>query len=68
MPATTWNLRDLETSLRDDLAACHTDFERQMVRAIGGKEIREAAERFAATRRLTPGERAIAESHGYRPD
>jgi hypothetical protein len=49
-----------------DLLLCRSDFERANARAIGGKEIREAAEVFAKRRNLTPGELAIAEEFGYK--
>ena len=61
-----WNIKQLAEALNNDYAACNSDFERSMVKAIGGKEIREAAIRFAATRKLTPAELAIAEQYGYR--
>ena len=61
-----WNIKQLAEAINNDYAACHSDFERSMVKAIGGKEIRENATRFAATRKLTPAELAIAEQYGYR--
>lgn len=61
-----WNLKQLADALTADLAQCHTNLERSMVKAIGGKEIRERAEEIAATRKLTPGEYAIAARYGYR--
>lgn len=59
-------IKQLAEALNNDYKACHTNLERSMVRAIGGKEIRETAIRLAATRKLTPAELAIAEQHGYR--
>lgn len=50
----------------DDLKACSNKFERTMVKTICGKEIREKAVEFAKTRKLTPGEVAIAQRFGYR--
>jgi hypothetical protein len=52
--------------MNNDLQSCHTAHERMMVKALGGKEIREAAIAFAQTRKLTPGEIAIASQYGYR--
>jgi hypothetical protein len=60
-----WNLKQLYDAHMLDLAMCNTKLESSMCRAIGGKEIRETAERIAATRKLTPGEIAIAEEFGY---
>jgi predicted acetyltransferase len=64
---THWNIKQLQSAMLADLALCHSAFERGMVRAITGKELRERAAEIAATRQLTPGEIAIAESYGYRP-
>ena len=64
---TYWNIKQLHNAMLEDLALCHTAFERGMMRAIAGKELRERAAEIAATRKLTPGEIAIAESYGYRP-
>jgi hypothetical protein len=61
-----WNLQQLQSAIQADLALCHSAFERGMVRAIAGKELRERAAEIAASRKLTPGEIAIAESYGYR--
>lgn len=61
-----WNIRQYYEEMQRDLSACNNDFERSMVRAIAGKELREAAERFASLRKLTPGEVAIAEQFGYK--
>ena len=64
---TPWNIKQLHNAMQSDLALCHTAFERGMMLAIAGKELRERAAEIAATRKLTPGEIAIAESYGYRP-
>lgn len=61
-----WSVRQLKEKLNNDLSACNTNFERSMVVAIGGKEIREFAEQLAAIRKLTPGEIAIASKYGYK--
>ena len=61
-----WTIKQLAEAMNNDYAACHSDFERSMVKAICGKEIRETAIRFAAIRKLTPAELAIAEQYGYR--
>lgn len=63
---TPWNIKQLHNAMQSDLALCHTAFERGMVRTIAGKELRERAAEIAASRKLTPGEIAIAESYGYR--
>lgn len=60
-----WTVVQLKAAMLSDLALCQTDFERANVRAICGREIRQAACRIAATRKLTPGEMAIAEEYGY---
>jgi hypothetical protein len=62
----TWSIRQLRDAMNQDLFMCHTEHERLMVRAICGKEIREHAEQFSKTRKLTPGEIAIAQEFGYR--
>jgi hypothetical protein len=61
-----WNIKQLKERMDGDLAMCHSQFERNMVKAISGKEIRELAEQISATRRLTPGETAIAQEFGFR--
>lgn len=58
-----WNIKQLHEALQNDLKLCRTDFERSMVKAIGGKEIREKAKEFSNTRKLTPLEVAILEQH-----
>ena len=63
---TPWTIKQLKEAMIADLDACHTDFERSMVKAIGGKEIREKAEEWAKLRKLTPAEVAIAQEFGYR--
>ena len=61
-----WTVTQLQKLLNNDLKSCHTAHERMMIKAIGGKEIRETAIAFAQTRKLTPGEIAIASQYGYR--
>ena len=61
-----WTVHQLKEKLNNDLLACNTNFERSMVVAIAGKEIREFAEQLAAIRKLTPGEIAIASEYGYK--
>ena len=61
----TWNIKQLKEALLRDLASCQTDLERSMVKAIGGKEIRETAILWAKSRKLTPAEVAIASEFGY---
>jgi hypothetical protein len=65
MKKEAWNIKQLRAKMDDDLAMCHSQFERTMVKAISGKEIRELAEKIATTRRLTPGEAAIAQEFGW---
>ena len=60
-----WNLKQLNEALMKDLSMCGSSFERSMVKAIGGKEIREKAIEFAMVRKLTPVEVAIAQQYGY---
>jgi hypothetical protein len=61
-----WTIKQLHQEITADMNLCHSDSERATCRAICGKEIRETAEKMAATRKLTPGEIAIAEQFGYR--
>lgn len=61
-----WNIKQLNDKRIEALGLCNNAFERSMVNAIAGKEIREAAENFASVRKLTPAEVAIAEQFGYR--
>ena len=61
-----WTIKQLAEAMERDLAACQSEFERGMVRAIAGKEIRERARQWAAVRKLTPAEVAIASAYGYR--
>ena len=63
-----WTIKQLAEALINDLASCNNDFERSMVKAIGGREIREKAQEWAKIRKLTPAEVAIAEQFGYRYD
>lgn len=60
-----WNIKQLNEAMQKDLERCNTDFERSMVKAICGKEIREKAIELSRTRKLTPVEIAIAEQYGY---
>lgn len=61
-----WSVKQLYAAMQNDLSQCHTGLERDMVRTIGGKEIREHAEKWSKERNLTPGEIAIAEQFGFR--
>lgn len=61
-----WNIKQLQEKLIEDLQACNSDFERSMVKAIGGSEIRNKAIEFSSIRKLTPSEIAIAEKYGYK--
>jgi hypothetical protein len=60
-----WTIKQLNDAMQNDLMACQTDFERSMVKAICGKEIREKAIEWSKTRKLTPGEVAIASQYGF---
>lgn len=62
-----WNLKHLHDAMVRDIDACRTPHERLMCRAICGQEIRETADRLSQTRKLTPGEAAIAAEHGWQP-
>ena len=57
----------LHAALVNDLARCHTQLEQTMVRAIGGREIKELAEKTAKTRPLTQIETRTAMQYGYQP-
>ena len=61
-----WNIKQLQQKLSEDMAQCNNAFERSMVLAIAGRDIREKAEEFSSSRKLTPGEIAIAEQYGYK--
>lgn len=61
-----WNIGQLKMALINSLTQCHTQLERDMCKAIAGKEIREKAILWSKTRKLTPGEIAIASEYGYR--
>jgi hypothetical protein len=61
-----WTIKQLKDKMIENLNACHSDFERSMVKAIGGKEIREKAIEFSKARKLTPCEIAIASEFGYK--
>ncbi len=61
-----WTIKQLQDKINSDLQACHNDFERSMVKAIAGSEIREKAVEWAKTRKLTPCEIAIASKYGYK--
>lgn len=54
-----WNIKQLHEALQQDLTKCRTDFERSMVRIIGGADIRAKAKEFQQKRKLTPLEEAI---------
>lgn len=60
-----WNLTALKRAMLSDLQACHTPTERQCCEAVCNNEIRERASEIAASRKLTPGELAIAREAGY---
>jgi len=57
-----WNIKQLYDSMLEDLNLCQTDFERSMLKTICKKEIREKANEFKKTRKLTPVEMAILET------
>ncbi len=53
-------------ALAKDLAMCATDFERGMVRAVVGPEIRRIAESLRRSGKLTEHEARIAAEFGFR--
>lgn len=61
-----WTIKQLYEAMQKDLLSCNNAFERSMVKAIGGKEIREKAIEWSKERKLTPVEVAIASEFGYR--
>lgn len=63
---TAWNIKQLEDQLQRSLCDCHTQLELDCCKAIAGREIREQAIKWAAERKLTPGEVAIATKYGYK--
>lgn len=62
----SWNIKQLYEAMQSDMQQCNNAFERSMVKAICGKEIREKAERWSKERKLTPMEVAIAREFGYK--
>lgn len=56
----------LQKVLQRDLGTCSNSFERSMVQAIGGKEIRELAIQLSKERQLSNHEIFIASAYGYR--
>ena len=61
-----WNIKQLYATLQLNLKQCNNAFERSMVKAIGGREIRERVEQWSKERKLTPLEIAIAKEFGYK--
>ena len=61
-----WNIKQLQAAMVEDLQQCNNAFERSMVKAIGGREIREKAEQWSKERKLTPIEVTIARAYGYK--
>lgn len=61
-----WTIKQLYDAMQQDLLSCNNTFERSMVKAICGKEIREKAIEWAQSRKLTPAEVAIASEFGYK--
>ena len=59
-------IHTLHAALVHDLTLCHTAHEKIMVKAIGGKEIRELAEKTAQARPLTQAETRTAMQYGYK--
>jgi hypothetical protein len=59
-------IQSLHNSMAKDLAQCSCNFERGMVKAITGKEIRELAVSIAKVRKLTNFEHFVACSYGYK--
>ena len=62
----TWNIEKLQEKLKEDLNLCTTNHEKIMVKAIGGKEIREFAIELAKSRKLTTREIFIASNYGFK--
>ena len=62
----SWSIKQLHEAMQSDIQQCNNAFERSMVKAIGGKEIREKAEQWSKERKLTPMEVAIAAEFGYK--
>jgi len=63
-----WTIKQLKEALDRDLNQCISPMERANCRAIGGKEIREKAQEWSKTRKLTPLEVAIAKQFGYKQE
>ena len=62
----THTIATLQAALERDLTMCHTAHEKIMVKTIGGREIREFAEKTARARQLTPSELRTAQQHGFK--
>ena len=62
----TRTIAALQEALEQDLTMCHVSHEKIMVQAIGGREIRQLAEKIAQARQLTPVEIRIAQKHGFK--
>ena len=60
-----WNIKQLYEAMQDDLLTCNDSFERGIVKALCGKEIREKAVEWSKSRKLTPLEISIAVEFGY---
>lgn len=58
---TPWTVGQLVRAMRDDLALAHGPHEVACVRLCCARDIA----RLALSRKLTPGESAIAESNGF---
>ena len=66
MSGSDWTLARLARAAQADLAACHTDLERQLSKVVNDAGIRAFAAALAAQRKLTAAEMAIAAAAGYR--
>ena len=63
-----WTITQLKLALNKDLNDCASAFERGMIKAVSGREIRNLADKLSLTRKLTPGEQAIAAEFGWRAE
>ena len=59
-------IKSLYESIKIDLMACNSDFERSMVKAITGKQIRELAIDLMGKGKLTSSDASIAGMFGFK--
>jgi hypothetical protein len=61
-----YTIKSLHAAMQNDLTMCNSNFERGMVKAVCGKEIREKAQALAAAGKLSANDARIAAEFGFR--